>query len=180
MKNKFSKIALSSTSQDESIMSIARQIFEILSNVGVETLYDDNLSGLEEQIGKKSLSVEHIIQNADLLIAIGGDGTMLNCSQKYGSKGIPILGINLGKLGFLTDIAPDEITTRLIDVVKGKFVEDKRFFLEASLKGKIGNPQILVGGKVFIENESQSPQDIKKLFEQGINSLINKLLKIDE
>ena len=133
MKNKFSKIALSSTSQDESIMSIARQIFEILSNVGVETLYDDNLSGLEEQIGKKSLSVEQIIQNADLLIAIGGDGTMLNCSQKYGSKGIPILGINLGKLGFLTDIAPDEITTRLIDVVKGKFVEDKRFFLEASL-----------------------------------------------
>ena len=135
MKNKFSKIALSSTSQDESIMSIARQIFEILSNVGVETLYDDNLSDLAEQIGKKSSSVEHIIQNADLLIAIGGDGTMLNCSQKYGSKGIPILGINLGKLGFLTDIAPDEITTRLIDVVKGKFVEDKRFFLEASLKG---------------------------------------------
>lgn len=135
MKNKFSKIALSSTSQDESIMSIARQIFEILSNVGVETLYDDNLSDLAEQIGKKSLSVEHIIQKADLLIAIGGDGTMLNCSQKYGSKGIPILGINLGKLGFLTDIAPDEITTRLIDVVKGKFVEDKRFFLEASLKG---------------------------------------------
>ena len=83
MKNKFSKIALSSTSQDERVISIARQIFEILSNVEVETLYDDNLSVLEELTGLKSLSTKAIVEKADLLIAIGGDGTMLNCSKKY-------------------------------------------------------------------------------------------------
>ena len=44
-----------------------------------------------------------------LVIAIGGDGTLLSCSRKYGSKEIPILGINLGNLGFLTDIAPDNL-----------------------------------------------------------------------
>ena len=139
MKNKFSKIALSSTSQDERVISIARQIFEILSNVEVETLYDDNLSVLEELTGLKSLSTKAIVEKADLLIAIGGDGTMLNCSKKYGSKGIPVLGINLGKLGFLTDIAPEEITTRLIEVIKGNFVEDKRFFLEASVQNQNQN-----------------------------------------
>ena len=139
MKNKFSKIALSSTSQDERVISIARQIFEILSNVEVETLYDDNLSVLEELTGLKSLSTKAIVEKADLLIAIGGDGTMLNCSKKYGSKGIPVLGINLGKLGFLTDIAPEEITTKLIEVIKGNFVEDKRFFLEASMQNQNEN-----------------------------------------
>ena len=139
MKNKFSKIALSSTSQDEKVISIARQIFEILSNVEVETLYDDNLSVLEELTGLKSLSTKAIVEKADLLIAIGGDGTMLNCSKKYGSKGIPVVGINLGKLGFLTDIAPEEITTRLIEVIKGNFVEDKRFFLEASVQNQNEN-----------------------------------------
>ena len=139
MKNKFSKIALSSTSQDEKVISIAKQIFEILSNVEVETLYDDNLSVLEELTGLKSLSTKAIVEKADLLIAIGGDGTMLNCSKKYGSKGIPVLGINLGKLGFLTDIAPDEITTRLIEVIKGNFLEDKRFFLEASIQNQNEN-----------------------------------------
>ena len=139
MKNKFSKIALSSTSQDERVITIARQIFEILSNVEVETLYDDNLSVLEELTGLKSLSTKAIVEKADLLIAIGGDGTMLNCSKKYGSKGIPVLGINLGKLGFLTDIAPDEITTRLIEVIKGNFLEDKRFFLEASMQNQNEN-----------------------------------------
>ena len=139
MKNKFLKIALSSTSQDEKVISIAKQIFEILSNVEVETLYDDNLSVLEELTGLKSLSTKAIVEKADLLIAIGGDGTMLNCSKKYGSKGIPVLGINLGKLGFLTDIAPEEITTRLIEVIKGNFVEDKRFFLEASVQNQNEN-----------------------------------------
>lgn len=150
MKNKFSKIALSSTSQDERVISIARQIFEILSNVEVETLYDDNLSVLEELTGLKSLSTKAIVEKADLLIAIGGDGTMLNCSKKYGSKGIPVLGINLGKLGFLTDIAPDEITTRLIEVIKGNFVEDKRFFLEASMQSQ--NESLIALNEIVIHS----------------------------
>jgi len=152
MKNKFSKIALYSTSQGESVISIARQIFEILSNVEVETLCDDNLSGLEELIGLKSLSTKAIVEKADLLIAIGGDGTMLNCSKKYGAKGIPILGINLGKLGFLTDIAPDEITTRLIEVVKGNFVEDKRFFLEAFVQNQNQNESLIALNEIVIHS----------------------------
>ena len=150
MKNKFSKIALSSTSQDERVISIARQIFEILSNVEVETLYDDNLSVLEELTGLKSLSTKAIVEKADLLIAIGGDGTMLNCSKKYGSKGIPVLGINLGKLGFLTDIAPEEITTKLIEVIKGNFVEDKRFFLEASMQSQ--NESLIALNEIVIHS----------------------------
>ena len=150
MKNKFSKIALSSTSQDEKVISIARQIFEILSNVEVETLYDDNLSVLEELTGLKSLSTKAIVEKADLLIAIGGDGTMLNCSKKYGSKGIPVVGINLGKLGFLTDIAPEEITTKLIEVIKGNFVEDKRFFLEASMQNQ--NESLIALNEIVIHS----------------------------
>ena len=152
MKNKFSKIALSSTSQDERVISIARQIFEILSNVEVETLYDDNLSVLEELTGLKSLSTKAIVEKADLLIAIGGDGTMLNCSKKYGSKGIPVVGINLGKLGFLTDIAPEEITTKLIEVIKGNFVEDKRFFLEASLQNQNQNENLIALNEIVIHS----------------------------
>ena len=60
------------------------------------------------------------------------------------------------------------------------FFEKNDIFIEAQLKGKIDNPEILVGGKVFSENEEQPFQDIKKLFDEGINSLVNKLLNIDE
>ena len=76
------------------------------------------------------------LKSADLIITIGGDGTMLSCSRKYGLKGIPVLGINLGNLGFLNDIPPEELTSSLTKILDGEYSEDNRFFLEASLKGK--------------------------------------------
>ena len=139
MKYKFSHIALSTSSQDERVLSIATQVYEILSNAGIKVSFDSSLLNLEAPTKKKHKTANHIIKNAELLIAIGGDGTMLNCSRRYGSKGVPILGINLGNVGFLTDIAPKEITSRLLDVIKGNFIKDKRFFLEASLQNKDGS-----------------------------------------
>ena len=139
MKYKFSHIALSTSSQDERVLSIATQVYEILSNAGIKVSFDSSFLDLEAPTKKKHKTAKHIIKNAELLIAIGGDGTMLNCSRRYGSKGVPILGINLGNVGFLTDIAPKEITSRLLDVIKGNFIKDKRFFLEASLQNKDGS-----------------------------------------
>ena len=136
MKYKFSHISLSTSSEDKRVLPIATQVHEILTNAGIKVSYDKNLSKLENLTKTKFKSSNHIIKNSELLIAIGGDGTMLNCSRRYGSKGIPILGINLGNVGFLTDIAPKEITSRLLEVIKGDFIKDKRFFLEASLQKK--------------------------------------------
>ena len=136
MKYKFSHISLSTSSEDKRVLPIATQVHEILTNAGIKVSYDKNLSKLENLTKTKFKSSNHIIKNSELLIAIGGDGTMLNCSRRYGSKGIPILGINLGNVGFLTDIAPNEITSRLLEVIKGEFIKDKRFFLEASLQKK--------------------------------------------
>ena len=60
------------------------------------------------------------------------------------------------------------------------FFEKNDVVVKAQLKGKIDNPEILVGGKIFSENEEQPLQDIKKLFDEGIHSLVDKLLNIDE
>ena len=60
------------------------------------------------------------------------------------------------------------------------FFEKNDVVVKAQVKGKIDNPEILVGGKIFSENEEQPLQDIKKLFDEGINSLVDKLLNIDE
>ena len=71
------------------------------------------------------------------------------------------------------------IDTNIIDG-KINFYENDEIYLEAILKGNIQNPQILVGGKVFAEENKKTPRDIKKLFEEGIHSLIDKLLKVDD
>ena len=135
MRNKFNVITLYSTKQDRRIISIAKQCHEVLSSKGVKVLLDKNLSKISSS-GFRVASEQRILKHSDLMISIGGDGTMLNCSRKYGLKGIPVLGINLGNLGFLNDIPPEELTSSLTKILDGEYSEDNRFFLEASLKGK--------------------------------------------
>jgi len=134
MKNKFSSICISSTSKDKRVRLIANQIFEILTNIDIKVFHDQTLKRFSDKVSSKYRSDKYILKEADLIIGIGGDGTMLNCSRRYGSKGLPILGVNLGKLGFLTDIAPVNITTELLEVMNGKFVKDDRFFLNTELR----------------------------------------------
>ena len=135
MRNKFNVITLYSTKQDRRIISIAKQCHEVLSSKGVKVLLDKNLSKISSS-GFRVASEQRILKHSDLMISIGGDGTMLSCSRKYGLKGIPVLGINLGSLGFLNDIPPEELTSSLTKILEGEYSEDNRFFLEASLKGK--------------------------------------------
>ena len=135
MKKRFNTVALCSNSAEEHIIAIADQCLEVMLSQQIKVLIDSNLSNLDQRSIKASKKQE-IIKKADLVVAIGGDGTMLNYSRVYGYRGIPILGINLGNLGFLTDINPQDLTSSLVKVLDGEFKQDKRSFLEASLKGK--------------------------------------------
>lgn len=131
-KDRFKKIALFSTTKNNRILSIANQCKEVLKNKGIKVLAGNNFKGIASEDLVIS-SQEEIAGKADLVIAIGGDGTMLSCSRTYGSLGIPVLGLNLGNLGFLADLTPKNLTESLLNVLDGKFVEDKRFFIEANI-----------------------------------------------
>ena len=132
-KSKFQSICLSSTSQNKQVELIASQIYEILTNIGCMVIHDSSLKRYSKTLKSQYRNDFYVLKNADLIIAIGGDGTILNCSRKYGSKELPILGINLGKLGFLTDIPPKKITSELLDVIQGKYTSDSRFFIETKI-----------------------------------------------
>ena len=129
---KFKKIAIYSSSKDKKISSIANQVAEVLTNLNITCLIQKS-SYISDNKNFKISSDESIVKNSDLIIAIGGDGTLLSSARKFGIYGIPILGINLGNLGFLTDIAPSELTHSLNKILKGEFVQDKRIFLEAKI-----------------------------------------------
>jgi NAD+ kinase len=70
----------------------------------------------------------------DLVIVIGGDGTMLKAARSFVDASVPLLGINLGRLGFLTDISRHEMEARLDEVFAGRFQEEERFMLEAVVR----------------------------------------------
>tara|TARA_Y100000816_G_scaffold207867_1_gene153740 strand:+ start:44 stop:943 length:900 start_codon:yes stop_codon:yes gene_type:complete len=129
----FKTIGLYSSLSNKNISRIANHIYEVLNNLNIKVVVPNNLElkNLEKQI--KPITQNKIINECDLIIAIGGDGTLISSARTYGYQGLPILGVNLGNLGFLTDIPPESLTTSLIEIAKGSYKEDHRFFLESSV-----------------------------------------------
>lgn len=71
---------------------------------------------------------------ADLLVAVGGDGTMLHAARLASPKAVPVLGVNRGRLGFLADIGPADMRDRLDEILEGRYVQDRRAMLQATLQ----------------------------------------------
>lgn len=81
-------------------------------------------------------SRDELGKHCDLIIVVGGDGSLLNAARAAVNHQTPVLGINRGRLGFLTDILPRELTEKVGDVLEGKFIEEKRFLLNVHIEHK--------------------------------------------
>lgn len=76
-------------------------------------------------------SGESLGSAVELIVAVGGDGTMLHAARLAAPHGVPVLGVNRGRLGFLADISPADIRDRLDEVLSGRYVQDRRAMLQA-------------------------------------------------
>jgi NAD+ kinase len=75
-----------------------------------------------------------LARRADLLVAVGGDGTMLHTARMAAAEGVPVLGINRGRLGFLADIGPDRMLESLDDALEGRCLPESRMLLESQVQ----------------------------------------------
>ncbi|MBF2761042.1 MAG: NAD(+) kinase [Ectothiorhodospiraceae bacterium AqS1] len=85
-----------------------------------------------ETVPRKSLG-----RICDLVVVVAGDGTFLSAARSLVDQNTPLLGVNLGRVGFLADITPDEISTRLDEILGGEFIEESRFLLDAHIERSI-------------------------------------------
>ncbi len=109
--------------------------FHVLSSHGVEVLIEEDLHGrVREAAGEHPRRA--LPFHVDFLIVLGGDGTLLSVADASARAGIPILGVNLGFLGFLTEIKKEEMEQVLEDFLKGKAFLEKREMLEVEFRGK--------------------------------------------
>ena len=69
------------------------------------------------------------------IVVVGGDGSLLSAARLGIRVNVPVVGINRGRLGFLTDILPQEIETKLHELLSGKYLEEKRFLLKTFIEG---------------------------------------------
>ena len=84
---------------------------------------------------------------ADLVLVVGGDGTFLNTARFLAENDVPLVGINLGRLGFLVDISPEHMLDSLAEILAGRYIEDRRFLLEATIGG--GEPVLALNDVVL-------------------------------
>ena len=136
MNPEFKSVALSGIVQETKNKKYITKIFKLLKDLKLEVFCDSSLRGITSSLDKHIVTKRNILNKSDLLISVGGDGAMLNNCKRLGVDGLPVLGINLGTLGFLTDIQTEELEPRLKEVLKGKYVLDKRPFLKAYLNNK--------------------------------------------
>ena len=107
----------------------SRMVAEKLAKEGVEVLFDSDFYGFE-------CAGEKDFETADVLITLGGDGTVLTAAQVAVKYGLPVLGINLGNLGYLTAFDYSEADTAVRLLLGGKLETERRALLETTVGGK--------------------------------------------
>jgi len=110
-----------------------------LKKRGVRALLpkDDPLAAPADLVTR--IPEEEIAERADLVIAIGGDGTLLYAARLVAHRGVPLIGINRGRLGFLTDVLPQDMLASVDAALEGRCERDERALLEARLISAKGN-----------------------------------------
>jgi NAD+ kinase len=133
MNKPFSRIALVGKVEDTRVADSMVALAQHLRSRGLVVQVDESatMTGLPEGVVRRI--VAELGRDADLIVAIGGDGTMLFAAQLVLGRGVPLLGINRGRLGFLTDVSPDEMIGNIDEVLEGRYESDVRQLLQATL-----------------------------------------------
>lgn len=135
MKNDLRTVALVGKYQDPGVAGAVLEVAAFLRDRGLAVWIeaDTAASVPDAEACAEIRSFEEIGAGCELAVVLGGDGTMLYAARRLAESGVPLVGINRGRLGFLTDIARDEATIRLGEILDGRYKEERRFMLEASV-----------------------------------------------
>ena len=109
------------------------RLLAYLKNKQVAVLIDESASGICDAHGK-TISRAELATQSELVITIGGDGTILNAARSIADEDVPLVGINIGRLGFLADVSPDDFETALDKILDGEYLKAERFMLSASVQ----------------------------------------------
>lgn len=144
MARAFDTVGVIGRSRQEGLDEVLGELLQTLRAAGAKVLLEDRF----REHAQDDCTVdarEQIGAAADLVIVLGGDGSMLSAARTLLQYGKPMLGINRGRLGFLTDISPDRIGEQIASVMQGEFRSEERFLLDV---------KVLRAGEVVADSEA--------------------------
>ena len=133
MPKTFKTIALIGKYKSPEIAEPVLRLAKFLSERGVKVLLDPVTASHVGRNDYVVLPLEEVGRTAQLAIVIGGDGTMLNIARTFAPFDVALVGINQGRLGFLTDLSIGGMFDAIAAILDGKFVEESRMLLQAEV-----------------------------------------------
>lgn len=133
MKSQFRHVALIGKYQANGSRSALEDIAHFLGAQGCEIAIEHDTASNTGLTQFPTLDVAAIGAQCDLALVVGGDGTMLGIGRLLAKFGVPLVGINQGRLGFITDISFDHYQSALAPMLRGEFEEERRWMMQAQV-----------------------------------------------
>ncbi|MBN1298856.1 MAG: NAD(+)/NADH kinase [Actinobacteria bacterium] len=126
------KIGLISNNKNKKALSVAKEIYDYLKSIKTEVfLLEDDTMPLKYNL--PAVSTEKLSSNIDYLISVGGDGTFLRAAHYCFLRQIPVMGINVGKLGFLAEISREDYINAINGLIYKNYKIEERMLLELEI-----------------------------------------------
>ncbi len=125
----FRRIGIVTKQADVALRSALDTVLEVLARHGADVLVDHLAVAVPPSASPHLAREEELVANRDLVIAIGGDGTLLRAAKLAFPHRVPVLGVNLGRLGFLADLSPLQVTQGLDAILAGRYCAEERCVL---------------------------------------------------
>lgn len=138
MRSQFKTIGIYGRVRNAGVTESLKSLIAYLNSLSQEVILDSETAASLDGLDVRAVPPERLSKECQLLIVVGGDGSLLHAAHSVIQDEIPVLGINRGRLGFLTDIHPSELE-KIQDILKGDYILEKRFLLQATVEhqGKV-------------------------------------------
>ncbi|MFI5315120.1 MAG: NAD(+)/NADH kinase [Myxococcota bacterium] len=148
------RIALTVKAGQAGAAPLVERLARLIRKRGLDAVLDENAASHLAEAGGRSL--EAIAADADLLVVLGGDGSVLAAVRAIGARHVAVLGVNLGHLGFLTDVSPGEAEAALDAALRGEFalVERSRFDVTHSRGGRELTRELVLNDAVITKGSA--------------------------
>lgn len=133
MSKQFQRIGIIGKQDDLSIAKTLTQLCAYLCEQGYQVMIDQRSAGFVNNPAVISLPIDSLPKQTDLIIVVGGDGTFLTAARMAAEYEVPLLGVNLGRLGFLVDISPEQLLSQLGQILLGRYKTEQRHMLRTTI-----------------------------------------------
>ena len=162
MKKEFNVVAIVARRLTDRILESITKIDALLNKMGIQTLLEEKvLSALKLNRGNGVVTRAELGGVADLVIVVGGDGSILGVSRDLAGSGVPVVGVNRGSLGFLAAIAPGDIEEKFEQILSGDYSIEDHFLLEA----QVFRDDVLVSSSTALNDVVVNPSSMSRMME---------------